>query len=177
MKYKGSLIGRIFIVSDPASIDQWSGSIDGSFEDDFEALGPYVVYEDAGVTTFKKFTGATFVVFFTMSTKIEIFETANGLIITEGLYADQAISNPEKITFKIIDVTDYNIQVMGNQLTILNAAAAGADVQNDPENVYGFYSKVYLENSIYTIKKVDARVMANGEVVLLRGIEISHGQR
>src|SRR4051812_21023139 len=92
LDYLGALLGRVFVVASPKDINQWNGAIENETgESDYDLLDDHITYEPAGLTSFSKDSNSFFLIFFSMSTKIEIFKTGDGLIILEGLYLNQPL--------------------------------------------------------------------------------------
>lgn len=184
-KHIGSLLGRVFLISQYSCIKQWGGSkenINGSC--DYDSLENFISYTEGDLTLFNRDTkglNSLFYIFFSLSSKVEVFKINNGFVLCDGLYFNESWNYSIPIEFEKIEDTNFKIEVIDTSLIIADAVIQGSDIiEKTMEGAYNIashnfnsYSVIRLDNGTYTAKRINAHLAVDTQKVILKGIEIS----
>lgn len=181
LNYIGYLIGRIFLIADKHDLTGWNGNKEIAHEEsDYEKIGAFVVYEDAGFSEFKRENGQTYLLFFSMSTKVEIFRTENGVVICEGFYLNKSFEMDDEIRIVYEEFLPQNIRLTGNSFVISDAAidsdlmslSLKEGIHKLKNDIVNSYAIITRRNAWYSTRKVTIKVKGNSEEIELKGIAI-----
>ena len=79
LKHIGSLTGRLFLITQPEEFARWNGSKEIEYgQSDYELLDNFISCDEGDLTSFSKSPGITSYLFYSISTKIELFVKENG---------------------------------------------------------------------------------------------------
>ncbi|RAJ92701.1 hypothetical protein LX87_05032 [Larkinella arboricola] len=180
--YLGSLLGRQFLILPVENISQWNGcqeSIEGI--SDYDQLGELPDYSEARVASFIKSKDLQYGLFWSMSTKVEVFKKEDAVILIEGLYFNQSWDYSQSMKLSLLDHTELTFSLENGKLVILDATEDGKSIDSSqPAGVFSSrsdgvnsYAIVSLVNGTYQVKRVEVAVSISNETILLEGIEIS----
>lgn len=180
VKHIGSLIGRLFLTTQPNEFEIWGGSNENEEnQSDYDLLDGLISYNDGDLTSFSKSPGIISSLYFSMSTKIELFVKQEGFVICDGLFFNQSWNYSDPVSIVAIEKKNFNIEVIERCLIISDAAFKGNKISAIKEN--GIYSSsntndsfgfIDLENGIYDVHRIELSVLINAENVKLPGVEI-----
>lgn len=177
-KHIGSLLGRVFLITTPQSLSHWKGNSENeNGEIDYDLLENHINYNEGNVSMFNK-DDFLFLIFFSMSTKIEIFKTPEGLLWCDILYFNQSWDYSQKLKIHRLDDTGAAIEINDNKIVIYDATLEGEQIKNNSEGVYSVfdlpnnydYSWVDLENGLYKLRKISIEINVDDELISLNGI-------
>ncbi len=170
VKHLNSLVGRTFLLAEPSAVQMWNGVNEKSnSEVDYDLLEDYISYDEGDLTSFTNSEGLTYYVYFSMSSKIEIFSIENGFIICDGLYFNESLSNPDELIFEETSTIDFTINIDQQMIYLFDATEDKQSVILSEENSSLSFS---LENGTYSTYKVETNLMIDGENVILKGIQV-----
>jgi hypothetical protein len=183
IKHIGSLLGRVFLLSQYNDVSSWSGCKENEHGDtDYDSLDDFITYEEGDISVFPKPNSAYFYVFFAMSSKIEVFKTNTGFIICDGLYFNKSWHYSEPITFELVEETKNLIHLFKAPFIIFDSVLEGlCTLENTKEGAYNVrnnyfnsYITIELEIGDYQINKVQTYIAYDEKKILIKGIEINH---
>src|ERR1043165_9440541 len=93
-----TLPGRVFLITTKKAIKEWGGVDDEEGQSDYDSIIEHVEAVEAGLDSFSKDPGLEYLTLFSMSSKIEIFKSAQGLVICEGLLFNETWDFSKPIT-------------------------------------------------------------------------------
>jgi hypothetical protein len=174
IQHIGSLIGRIFLIAQPFATKEWGGSQEKSDgETDYDLLDGFISYEEGDLTLFEKSVDVNYFIFFSMSTKIEVFKKENGFVLCDGLYFNKSWNFSNEIVFKVVEEMKFQMNITDKAVTVFDAAIEGDKVLLNEGKSTNSSVFIDLSNGVYKIKKVETSIMLDEQEVLLKGIEVS----
>ncbi|WP_026997624.1 hypothetical protein [Flectobacillus major] len=181
IKHIGTLNGRIFLVSGVKAFKQWRGIRENeNSETNYDLLDDFISYEEGDLTLFKKSLTEVFSVFFSMSSKIEIFKKDNRLIIFDGLYFNESWDDYIiKNQIEVIGEISFEINFNDEVIVIFDATLDGNKVfSTNKEGVwssfdepFNSYATVTLPQESYKAKRIKTIIYHNKQEVIIYGIE------
>jgi len=182
LTYLGSLLGRVFLISKTENLNEWNGNEENlNGESDYDLISNFISYEEGDLSIFNKSINLSLLIYFSMSSKVEIFSKTNSLILCDGLYFNNSLNNLRQIKLKLIEELEFKTRIENNELVIFDAAIEGKRVlENTNEGVFKIInddfnsgSLINLTNGIYSTKRIEVNIIFDNQEVSLKGIEIS----
>lgn len=181
IKYMGSLVGRVFLISQQSNIVNWHGTKEkpngGS---DYFDLEDYIIFEENNISQFVKSTGEMYYIYFSMSSKIEIFVKEKGLIILEGLYFNENLGDFFQKSIEYIGNVDFKINFENEYILVFDASLNGDEIIPGNEGIFNLnnnkfnsYAVLSVPKGIYNVKKVILKLSNKLQDIELKGIEIN----
>lgn len=167
-KHISTLIGRVFLFTTPKALKDWGGADDEEGQSDYDSITEHINAEEAGLHSFSKGPGLEYLTFFSMSSKIEIFKSANGIVIFEGLFFNESWDYSNPIIIEDLEETSKRINIDEELLVIVNAAANG---RNYPDN--SEHCAIQFENGDYKVTKVQIKIEIDNNNLERMGIVLS----
>ena len=168
-----SLLGRVFLISTVKAFINWDGTIEkDEISSDYDLMIESINYDNARTSVYKKNPENKYLIFFTMSSKIEIFKTTNGFIVCEGLYFNESpdFKTPTKVEIKA--VTDISIETNNERVIIFDSTLSSEEVEcSDGRKYSNSYTSLKLLNKEYIVSKVEIIVEFKNQLVKLAGIK------
>lgn len=173
--YVGTLIGRVFLITNKKAIKEWGGVEDEheNGQSDYDSIIDHVEAEEAGLDSFSKGTDLVYLTFFSMSTKIEIFKSSKGIVLCEGLFFNESWDYTKRIIVEDLEETSKRIDVDEQLIVIIDAAVDGRNLSLESNEDNGEYCAVRLENGVYKITKIQVRIEIDNNHLERMGIELS----
>jgi hypothetical protein len=112
--------------------------------------------------------GLEYLTLFTMSSKIEIFKSANGIVIFEGLFFNESWDYSKPIIIEGLEETSKRINIDEELLLIVNAAVSE---KNYPDN--GEHCSIQLEKGDYKVTKVQVKIEVDNSPLERMGVELT----
>ncbi|MFP2996911.1 hypothetical protein ABN763_13425 [Spongiivirga sp. MCCC 1A20706] len=179
--YIGENIGRIFALFSENHVSNWKGySEDENQDSDYNDLIEIINFDETDLTHYKN-RNSDYYIFFSMSTKIEIFKNLNSLLILDGFFFNQKLKTENILEINEVKKLDHKIKIERSRTIIMDAACSGKDINisDKKSGVYGmektkvnYYAIVELEPGLYDSKVVDVSVKVENGIDVLSGIKI-----
>lgn len=171
-QYVGYLIGRVFLIGEPNHILKWKGYTENEEGvSDYDLLADRVEFDNAGVKLFRS-NGFDFVVFFSMSSKMEIFKYDGGFILCEGLYFNASLNLSNGFDIQKKDTTSISIDLTDGNVIISDATIEGRLINSTLNGVFSVYqdnlnsySFLSIEEGRYSVQKGELTIV-EGDCVL-----------
>lgn len=176
IKHLCSLLGRTFIIASPFATKNWGGDAKINDNDtDYESLDNFISYEEGDLTSMLKKPEAVFYIYFSMSSKVEVFSIANGFVICDGLYFNEAWDYSKELHFKTITKIDLDFNVEGGAVYVYDAALTGESVLLSNATIKEWSDRTFINliDGFYSVSRVETSVLIDGQEVLLKGVMVS----
>jgi hypothetical protein len=176
IKHLCSLLGRTFIIASPFATKNWGGDAKvNDNETDYESLDNFISYEEGNLTSMKKTPESIFYIYYSMSSKVEVFSIANGFIICDGLYFNESWDYSNELHFKTKTKIDLDFNAVGGAVYVYDAALVGESVLLSSKTSKEWTDRklIDISDGLYSINRVETSVLIHGQEVLLQGIMLS----
>ncbi len=176
VEHLSSLLGRIFIIALADDLKNWNGnSIAIEDQTDYESLGDFISYEEGDLTLMIKKPDSKFYIYFSFSSKVEVFKTENGFVICDGLYFNMSWDYSNQLFFESISKIDLDFEVISETVCVYDATLEGKSVFLDEKGSEEWQDRLILNlsNGIYSVYKVETNVLIDGQEIPLKGILLS----
>lgn len=176
VKHIGSLLGRVFLLASKHSTENWNGNIPSDNDQtDYESLSNFLSYEEGDLTLMQKSSDYYYHVYFSMSSKVEIFEIESGFIIIDGLYFNMSWDYNKPLSIITKSKINLEFEVTCEIIFIYDAALQGKSVLSDKENKREWQDQlsIKLSNGKYSVLRVEIGIFVEGEDEVLKGIMIA----
>jgi hypothetical protein len=175
-KHLCSLLGRTFIIASPFATKNWEGDVkENDNETDYELLDNFISFEEGDLTSMKKSLESIFYIYFSMSSKVEVFSIENGFVICDGLYFNESWDYSNELFFKTTTNIDLYFNVVGQAVYVYDAVLSGESVllSSTSSKEWTDRTFIHLVDGIYSVSRVETSVLIDGQEVLLKGILVS----
>lgn len=174
IKHLETLIGRVYIIADSKSSENWNG-VSNYFNGptDYDLIDDHVSLEEGGLTLFKKTEVFQYSLHFSMNDSLDVFLVPDGFLICDGFVFNDSNSNWQLLELKTIDKIDFQITVVDNAIYIFDAAKSGKAVLQPDNNVKQEFNDSLMLNissGIYEINKVEMTIVQDRANEVLYGI-------
>jgi hypothetical protein len=160
IEYKYSLIGRFFVVSSYDNFMNWESISD----DNYDLIENNLSFNDGDLTSFVSEKGFEYYLFFSMSSKIEVFIKNDNIYIMNGLFYNDSWDYSKSFE-KIEILQDIDVKVeMDNTLCIFN-----------PYNKEDSYL-IQVKKGIYSAHKTIFSIQIDNEIIQLYGVTLSYNK-
>ncbi|MCB9235038.1 MAG: hypothetical protein H6581_25515 [Bacteroidia bacterium] len=165
-----SLIGRIFLISGHSDARKWKGDKESmSGMTDYDLIEDFINYDDAGVSEYDHVAIGKYWIFFSMSTKVEVFKMESTVIISEGLYFNQEWAYEKEIASQIVEEYPFLIEISDKKLAVFDAALDSSQLPLEIIHDASFCI-LSLPNGLYGARRVCLNIKE--EDFELMGVEI-----
>lgn len=176
VEHLSSLLGRIFIIALADDLRNWNGnSIAIEDQTDYESLGDFISFEEGDLTSMKKKPDSSFYIYFSFSSKVEVFKTENGFVICDGLFFNKSWDYSEELFFNTLSKIDLDFEVFSETVYVFDATLEGKLVLLGEKGSGEWQDRLILNLSsgIYSIYKVESNILIDGQEIPLKGIMLS----
>ncbi|HMS68265.1 MAG TPA: hypothetical protein PKD18_09000 [Saprospiraceae bacterium] len=170
-----SLVGSTFIVASSHSTKEWSGDLSlANGTSDYESLENWISYEEGDLTQMEKSDNLKYYVYFSNSSKIELFAMERGFVICDGLYFNKSWDYSRQLYFNILSEIEIEFSISGNTLYVFDSVLVGESVINTHSNFAKFVDNcsIDLNDGIYKVYRVETLVSVENQKVLLKGVMV-----
>ncbi|PZR06929.1 MAG: hypothetical protein DI539_24250 [Flavobacterium psychrophilum] len=167
-----SLLGRVFLISSFHTAKEWRGITEIDEVSDYDAVRDVLEYEEAGLSLFSKSKENSYLLYYSMSSKVEVFQIKNSIILCEGLYFNKSWDYSLPMNVVIDETNLFKIEVSGKYIVIVDAAEdlSVLTVPSIDNNELHSFCSVPVDDGIYEASKVSVEIAVNNETIILQGV-------
>ena len=158
VNYIGSITGRILLLSNLDICDDWSGYDDGIPNCDYDLIEGYVNYEQGEFSIHSKKENNEFIIIFSWSSQLDIFNTETGFIIVDGL--NPSNFQQQNLSISLMKETKYHFKLEESKFIIFDASLRGSELEHKNVGLYSVfcdeksYGIINTQNGFYKITKL-----------------------